>query len=78
MLAFGQAAAQAPKARRIKGLGRAFQHQSGAGKSKANKAHFRRDNHPPVINLHPHDPRLFTKVRAAKPYKYPQPKGVKK
>ena len=77
-LAFGQAAAQGPKSKHIKGAGRAFHHQKGASRSKANKAQFRRNSHPAVINLHPHDPRLFTKVKAGKPYKYPQPKGIKK
>ena len=77
-LAFGQAAAQGPKSKHIKGTSWAFQHKRGASRSKANKSHFRRNNHPAVINLHPHDPRLFTKVKAGKPYKYPQPKGIKK
>ncbi len=48
-----------------------FSHSSESGAPKnANHAHFRRDNHPPTLNIHPHDPGRFTKVKANKPYKF--------
>ena len=76
-LTFGPAAAQDGKPGRIKRAKKVFQHERRASAGPANKARFRRDNHPPVIDLHPNDPRRFAKVKAAKPYKYPQPKGAK-
>ena len=53
----------------------AFTHtsESGAAKGKANHAHFRRDNHPVTLNLHPHDPERFAKARSNKEYKYLKP-----
>lgn len=61
-----------PNPKQVKAAKRAFKHQGGI-KSKANKAQFRTYNHPEVVNLHPHDPERFTKVKAGKPYKYLQP-----
>ena len=61
-----------PRPKQVKAVKRAFKHQGGA-KSKASKAQFRTYNHPEAVNLHPHDPERFTKVKAGKPYKYLQP-----
>jgi hypothetical protein len=49
---------------------KAFKHDNTAGTRKNNRAQFRKDNHPPTLNLHPKDPTRFTKVKADKPYKY--------
>ena len=62
-----------PRPRQIKAAKRAFKGQ-GTARSRANKAQFRTYNHPHTINLHPYDPRYFTKVKGSKPYKYPQPR----
>lgn len=61
-----------PRPRQAKVLKRAFKNQDKA-RHQADKARFKTYTHPQDINLHPHDPRRFTKVKGAKPYKYPQP-----
>ena len=55
---------------RIK-AGRAFAHTSESGKSKSNKARFRRGNNIlPTIDLHPRTLEKTKTVKAPKPYKF--------
>ena len=49
---------------------RAFDHRAGADKGRNNKAQFRHDNKPPLIDLSPHNPGKTKSVKAPKPYKY--------
>ena len=51
-------------------LRRAFSHNSGAGGHKNNKAHFRRENSRPVIDLNPHTPEKFKTAKAGHHYKF--------
>lgn len=63
----GQATAQS----RPKGsLKRAFSHTSEASKGRTNKAHFRRENIRPVIDLNPHSPEKFKTAKANRHYKF--------
>lgn len=57
----------------------AFNHtEAGSAKNKANRARFRRDNHPVTLNLHPRDPERFTKAKANKEYHFDKPGEVAK
>lgn len=49
---------------------RAFEHRASADKGRNNKAQFRKDNKPPLIDLHPHNKDKSRSVQAPKPYKY--------
>ena len=50
---------------------RAFAHTAEAGKGKANKARFRRENNiRPTIDLNPKNLEKTKTVKAPKPYKY--------
>jgi len=50
---------------------RAFFHTSKAGKGKANKAHFRRENNiRPIIDLTPHKLETFKTAKANHHYKF--------
>ena len=61
-----------PKPKQLRAVKRAFKKQ-GTAKNRANKAQFKQYGHPVTVDLHPKDPRRFTKVKAGKPYTYPQP-----
>ena len=51
-------------------LKRAFNHNSGAGSGKNNKAHFRHESSRPVIDLNPHTPEKFKTAKAGHHYKF--------
>ena len=63
----GQAGAQGrPKVH----LKRAFNHTSEAGKGKNDRAHFRKENTRPVIDLNPHTPEKFKTAKVGHHYKF--------
>ncbi|MDQ2772275.1 MAG: hypothetical protein M3Y54_17450 [Bacteroidota bacterium] len=49
---------------------RAFKHTSEAGKGRNDKAHFRKENVRPVIDLNPHSPEKFKTAKANHHYKF--------
>ncbi len=52
---------------------RAFNHSSEAGKGRNDKAHFRKENARPVIDLNPHSPEKFKTAKANHHYKFSKP-----
>lgn len=53
---------------------RAFAHNSESGRGRSNKAHFRKENVRPIIDLKPHKLESFRTTKAPKSYKYRNPR----